>query len=246
VARSRTTATPTVQPRSPLAANPSNHVSTYTWAPIRADVSSDGTTGYTYGYSELRIPATATAPARVSLGKYIAAWRRSGGTWKVTALVRNPRPAGPVSETPPAGFETPATKHRRYLPNTPAAATLAEIMDADRAFSQAGDAGLPAAFVAFAAPDAALIGGPATFVFGAEAIRQDIQPLPAELSFTWGPVEGEAAASGDLGWTVGVAVVRERATGAVLGYSKYLTIWQRQDDGAWRYVMDGGSPMPQP
>jgi ketosteroid isomerase-like protein len=28
-------------------------------------------------------------------------------------------------------------------------------------------------------------------------------------------------------------------------FSKYLTIWKKQRDGTWRYVVDGGSARPQ-
>jgi ketosteroid isomerase-like protein len=50
------------------------------------------------------------------------------------------------------------------------------------------------------------------------------------------------AATGDLGYTVGIAV-RRGADGRV-GYTKYLTVWRRQPDGEWRWVVDGGSPRP--
>jgi ketosteroid isomerase-like protein len=234
------------QVRAFLAGNAANAVSIYTWTPIRADVSSDGAMGLTYGYYQLQIPASGTLPARVAIGKYIATWRRTEGAWKVTALVRGPRPAGPVSDVPPAGFETPTTKHQRYLPNTDPASTLAEIMETDRAFSRAGEIDLPVAFADFAAPNGAGMGGGASFVFGRAAILQEAPALDPTQTFTWAPVEGEAAASGDFGWTVGIGVVRERATGALLGYNKYLTVWQRQDDDSWRYLIDGGSGMPTP
>jgi ketosteroid isomerase-like protein len=234
--------------RALLASNPNNALSTYTWTPIRVDVASDGSLGYTFGYYQLQIPPVNGAPARTSIGKYVAMWRRGTDGWKAVALVRNPRPAGPVSETPPAGFESPDSRTYRRFPNHDPAATLEGMMDTDRAFSAAGEApgALPGAFAAFAAPDGAVNGGGPEFVFGADAIRRDVVAPDSSISFTWAPVEGAVAGSADLGWTIGVAPVRERATGAILGYSKYLSVWKRQPRGEWRFVMDAGSGMPVP
>jgi ketosteroid isomerase-like protein len=37
----------------------------------------------------------------------------------------------------------------------------------------------------------------------------------------------------------------KRADGAPeVRYSKYLTVWKKQRDGRWRYVVDGGSARP--
>jgi ketosteroid isomerase-like protein len=233
--------------RAFLAGNPANAVSSFTWTAVRADVSSDGTGGYTYGYTELHIPPTGTLPAQTRVGKYIAFWKRGGAGWKIVAFVRNPRPEGAVSTTPPAGFETPDEKHHRYFPNTDPATALQQMMATDRAFSDAGQSGLPGAFVSYAAEDGAVLGGPASIVFGAQSIRDDIEPPPTPYSFTWAPLEGDAAASGDLGYTIGRALT-EDPTGADpnLYYSHYLTIWQRQNTGEWRFVMDGGGPEPGP
>jgi ketosteroid isomerase-like protein len=233
--------------RAFLATNPANAVSTFTWTAVRADVSSDGTAGYTYGYADLHIPATGTQPAQTRVGKYIAFWKRGAEGWKIVAYVRNPRPEGAVSTTPPAGFETPDEKHRRYFPDTDAASALQQIMATDLAFSDAGESDLPGAFASYAAEDGAVLGGPPSIIFGRQAIRGDIQPPPPQYSFTWAPTDGDAAASGDLGYTIGRALTQDR-TGADPNryYSHYLTIWQRQNSGEWRFVMDGGGPEPGP
>jgi ketosteroid isomerase-like protein len=59
-------------------------------------------------------------------------------------------------------------------------------------------------------------------------------------------VEGEASKAGDLGFTVGNAVFTSvREDGApVVRHSKYLTVWKRQRDGTWRFVVDGGNTRP--
>ncbi|HEX2187487.1 MAG TPA: MBL fold metallo-hydrolase, partial [Longimicrobiaceae bacterium] len=70
--------------------------STLTWRPLRADVSADGTRGYSYGFTEVRLPDGSSAP-----GKYSAFWRRGAdGSWKVAAYRRGWRPEGPVPAAP--------------------------------------------------------------------------------------------------------------------------------------------------
>jgi ketosteroid isomerase-like protein len=58
------------------------------------------------------------------------------------------------------------------------------------------------------------------------------------------PRFSDAAASGDLGFTVGEATFDFGQFGTF--YSKYLTVWQKQDTGEWRYVADLGNNRPAP
>jgi ketosteroid isomerase-like protein len=67
-------------------------------------------------------------------------------------------------------------------------------------------------------------------------------------NLNWRPVFADATASGDLGMTVGEYVFTGRgANGTVVQrFGKYLTIWQRQPNGDWRFVIDGGNQSPTP
>ena len=51
------------------------------------------------------------------------------------------------------------------------------------------------------------------------------------------------ASSGDLGYALGMVVVRI-PSGRELT-TKYATIWQRDADGRWRLAVDSSSPNPQ-
>jgi ketosteroid isomerase-like protein len=51
---------------------------------------------------------------------------------------------------------------------------------------------------------------------------------------TWWPVYAGLAASGDLGFTTGPYV----SDGKRFGY--YFTVWRRQPDGSWKWVLDAG------
>jgi ketosteroid isomerase-like protein len=206
------------------------------WQVIKTDVSNDGTQGYTWaqGTVALDVGTGPLPPAAF----FLIYWRRaSGGDWQIAALVFNL--GGPQSLPLPAGFGTPDTKHRRNFPNTDAAAQRAQLLQVDAAFSAASVTdGLGPAFEHFAAPTAIAVGG--DLVFGPEDIGEAFAAGPNDV-VTWIPRLSDVAESGDLGFSVG------EATFALEGgtfFSKYLTVWQKQNTGEWRYVADLGNSRP--
>ncbi len=187
-----------------------------TWTPEYADVSDDGTLGYTYGWTR--------SGGGDQQGKYLACWRhRDGGSWMVTAYTRTrfapgttPTPAGPGGGVPARAVRGPGDSR--------------QLKSADSAFAALSVArGAQAAFLPFAASEATLLGPPgAPMTHGHEAIGTAF-------------VTADIAGSGDLGCTVGEASITARNS-----YSKYLTIWKRQPGGAWKFVADGGNARPAP
>jgi ketosteroid isomerase-like protein len=197
------------------------------WTPEYADVSDDGTLGYTYGWTHLADQQ----------GKYLACWRRrADGPWRIIAYARTSLATG-VTTPPPARAAAPATPVRGR-------ADSRELLSADSAFAAMSVArGAKAAFLTFAADDAVTLGGggAAPMHHGREAIGAAFADFPAEAVLEWAPVAADIAGSGDLGCTVG-----EAAVAAQRWYSKYLTVWKRQPDGVWRFVADGGNGRPAP
>ena len=225
------------QVRTLLLSNPANSIAVLTWTAVRADVSADAQRGYTYGFTEIKQPDGSILP-----GKYIAYWKRqSDGAWKLGAYRRNVRPAGAVALTPPPGFETPSYKHYRYFPKTDATSELAVVFAADQAFSDLAQSGVSSAFVAFAAPDAAVLGRTAAIGFGTQAIIDNQKDaLPGSL--IWSPSFGDVAETGDIAFTTGIALIRTKnpdGTWTVTGQGKYLTVWKKQLNGEWKFVIDG-------
>jgi len=107
---------------------------------------------------------------------------------------------------------------------------------------------VPAAFAAFAAPDATLLSSDPEHLRGQEAVAKGFGHVPASVKLTWKPLYADVGASGDLGYTWGSYLFTdthpdgkvERETG------HYCTIWKRQPDGRWKYVLDTGQPDPAP
>ena len=110
---------------------------------------------------------------------------------------------------------------------------------ADSAFAARSAAvGAAIAFAEYVADDGISLGAAGAPACGKHEVGAQLDGV-APSAFEWSPIFGDASA--DLGYTVGTATIRgERG----VHYSKYLTVWKRQRDGAWRFVVDGGNAAP--
>jgi ketosteroid isomerase-like protein len=209
------------------------------WQVIVAQVSSDGSQGYTWGEGFVTINLGAGATELPSF--FLIYWRRSVGEWEVAGMVFNLR--APDPQTLPDGFGTPTSKHRRNFPNTEAEEQRAALLAVDRAFSATSvSQGTGPAFQGFAAPNAIAVGG-GQLVFGPQAIGVAFASGPDDV-VSWIPRFSDVAASGDLGFTVGDATFVLPEFGTF--FTKYLTVWQKQNTGEWKFVADLGSSRPGP
>jgi ketosteroid isomerase-like protein len=118
-------------------------------------------------------------------------------------------------------------------PAVPRPANVGRVVEAERAFAAAARTdGVNAAFLHYSAPDA-LVFQPGPMLARA-ALAAD--PIPA-IELDWWPAYAGIAASGDLGFTTGPYVI---GSGERKGYGWYFTVWRRQPDGSWRWVLDHG------
>jgi ketosteroid isomerase-like protein len=211
------------------------------WQPVRAEASRDGRSGYSYGYTVIGA-STGAAPS-LRLDRYIAFWRREADAWKIAAYAE-------TYGAPPAALRLPGEAVDSALADLPmrrARGALEAIRVADSEFSDmATRLGTGRAFGEYAADNAQIFSTPGEFITGPEAISEAFGPTTDDSKLVWHPIAGEVSGSGDLGFTVGNAVYTgKRADGAPeVRYSKYLTVWKKQRDGRWRYVVDGGSARP--
>lgn len=216
---------------------------TVRWQPVRAETSADGGSGFSYGYTVYSAARPAVPSVRID--RYIAFWRREAGGWRIAAYAE-------TYGTPPAPIGLPAAAQGAVLPDEPmpeASGALGALRDADLAFARdAAEQGTGAAFGRFAAGDAQVFSPPGELISGPEAIMQSFGAAAEGNTLAWRPVAGGVSSAGDLGFTVGNAVSTARRPNGtpLVGYSKYLTVWRRQRDGRWRYVVDGGSARPRP
>ena len=199
------------------------------WQPLDARLSADATFGITWGVTSVGLRG---GPVR--FGRYITAWQREGGAWRIAAHVQTAlNDAASVSR--PDAWQPPA------LPPLSPPAAIAPFVEADRAFAaQAGREGAAAAFAAWAAPEAVVF-GPSELIRGPAAIREAFAGPPSQ--WAWDPVGAGGAGDGSLGFTVGEATIRRALPGGgeAVSRSKYLTVWARMADGGVRYLVDAGN-----
>jgi ketosteroid isomerase-like protein len=80
----------------------------------------------------------------------------------------------------------------------------------------------------------------APIVVGKAAIAKAIQDDFSKGDLTWRPKAAGVARSGDLGYTSGLyeAKLKTTAGGTVVDNGKYLTVWKKERDGAWKVLFD--------
>jgi ketosteroid isomerase-like protein len=207
------------------------------WLPLVVTVSSDGSLGAAWGAVSVRA-ADSKSDSALRFAKYISTWRRSpAGQWQLAAYVEM-RLSDQKAVIPP-NLSQSSPPFGNPLSGTGAAFAKADIDFA----TMAGASGGPAAFAAFAAPDAMTLPGTGEIVVGPAAINARMLESPAaKAKWEWHPVYSEGSAAGDLGFTVGEATISIPDANGVTAYkSKYLTVWRRQPDGSIRFIVDGGN-----
>jgi ketosteroid isomerase-like protein len=121
----------------------------------------------------------------------------------------------------------------------------AEVAALEDAFcAMAKEKGLNAAFSHFAAPDVAFIDTDPRQWRGPAAVQTRMGQDRPGVSLTWSAYYTDVSDDGTLGYNYGR--YEHRSPGpdgkeTVRG-GWFLSIWKRQPDGAWKYVMDTGVP----
>ncbi len=133
----------------------------------------------------------------------------------------------------------------RSAPPPDKASLKAEVAAMEDAFcSMAREKGLLAAFQHFAAPDVAFIDTDPRQYRGPAAVLKRLGQDRPGISLTWSAMFTDVSDDGTLGYNWGR--YEWRGPGAdghpAVRTGFFLTIWKRQPDGTWRYVMDNGAP----
>jgi ketosteroid isomerase-like protein len=139
---------------------------------------------------------------------------------------------------------TPAAVDRERL--------KAEVAKMEAAFcAMAKEKGILAAFEYFAAPDVAFVDTDPRKFRGLAAVRERLGPDQPGVSVTWSAMFTDVSDDGTLGYNWGRYEWRSPGPDGkeCVRTGFFLTIWKRQPDGTWRYVMDNGAadkPAPPP
>jgi ketosteroid isomerase-like protein len=123
------------------------------------------------------------------------------------------------------------------------------MLEADEAFSlMSVEQGMRPAFDYYMADNATIYRNGMEPITGREEILS-LYPLPDEHEgiLSWDPFYAEMSESGDLGYTLGkwVFTVTDTLGMESESYGYYVTIWEKQSDGSWKYVFDTGISGPE-
>ncbi|MEO6550204.1 MAG: DUF4440 domain-containing protein [Ferruginibacter sp.] len=117
----------------------------------------------------------------------------------------------------------------------------AGMMESDRAFSKMSEQkGMKAALMQFIDAKGVLLRPGTVPIVGGEAINYISQGNDSSYTMTWEPNGATVANSGELGYTYGIYSLKLKNKDTVL-YGTYVSIWKRQPDGTWKFVLETGN-----
>ena len=115
------------------------------------------------------------------------------------------------------------------------------MMETDRAFSKLSEQiGMKNAFLEYIDSNGVLLRPDHLPLLGADAIDYLVQQNDSAFTLKWEPKTAIAASSGDLGYTYGIYVLKPGSKDTLL-YGTYVSIWKKQSDGKWKFVLDTGN-----
>jgi len=117
----------------------------------------------------------------------------------------------------------------------------ADLLNTDRAFSKMSEEeGVKNAFIKYIDSDGVLLRPNQYPIVGADAMDFISQNDDSTVTMTWEPKGGTIAQSGELGYTYGIYTIKlKRKNKTVQG--TYVSVWKKQRDGEWRFIMDSGN-----
>lgn len=101
--------------------------------------------------------------------------------------------------------------------------------------------GMKKAFLFFADTSAVLLRNNSMPIEGKENVgKNQTKVVDTGFVLTWKPLKGFISKSADLGYTYGTYTLAVKNDTSVTE-GTYLTIWKKQENGAWKWVLDTGN-----
>lgn len=142
------------------------------------------------------------------------------------------------------------TYPQQTIPPKPISDTAqTSLLKTDADFNKlAAQKGFIDAFLAYMADDAILFPAGSGPITGRENIRKHLSDGPADAILSWQPQKAYVAISGDLGCTYGTSEYKFKGQDGkpVIHYGKYITVWKKQPDKSWKFILDIGNQSPPP
>ena len=123
--------------------------------------------------------------------------------------------------------------------NLPKKKSTVEIIKADEAFSDLSKKeGMKRAFIEYIDNEGILLRPGHLPIIGANAIDFLSQVNDSSYILTWNPSGAGIAASEDMGYSYGIYKLELKDT--VLR-GTYVSVWKKQKDGKWKFMLDTGN-----
>jgi ketosteroid isomerase-like protein len=103
--------------------------------------------------------------------------------------------------------------------------------------------GVNYAFLSYADNNAVLLKPNSYPITGIEKVRERYSEPDTSFTLIWRPLFADVASSLELGYTYGTweFKTKDEKGNPVSYYGTYLTIWKKNEDGKWKYVLDTGN-----
>lgn len=120
--------------------------------------------------------------------------------------------------------------------------TVEDILTADRNFSLfSAEKGMKKAFMEYADDSLVLLRSNSLPIVGKNALMSSFEKFSDEgFILTWEPLSGEISKSGDMGYTYGIFTTKLKGD-SIVQKGTYVSIWKKQSDGTWKFVLDTGN-----
>jgi ketosteroid isomerase-like protein len=111
------------------------------------------------------------------------------------------------------------------------------LLATDRSFSNLSEKeGMKVAFIEYLDSNGVLLRPGQLPVVGAQAIDYLVQQSDLDYTLSWDPRSAEVAASGELGFTYGIYIIKPKHYDTLI-YGNYVSTWKKQSDGNWKLML---------
>jgi len=116
------------------------------------------------------------------------------------------------------------------------------LLQTDRDFSgMSVKEGMFKAFLYYIADDGVILRNNSYPSKGKETLKERFAgKSDSDFVLSWEPLFAQISQSGDLGYTYGIHTNTNKITGEITK-GTYITVWQKQTDGTWKFVLDTGT-----
>lgn len=119
-----------------------------------------------------------------------------------------------------------------------------ELLKADKDFATMSQKkGYKAASFEYIDSNGVLLRPQSAPIEGADAVDNISMIVDSGFVMTWEPVRAVVANSGELGYTYGIYEIKHKQIkeGEATSSGTYVTIWKKQNDGKWKFVLNSAN-----